>query len=1592
MKSVVFFDAEINPDNGQILDIGAVDTEQRQFHSAQIWTFSSFVEEYTYFGGHNIIGCDLNYMEAAIPQNKDVHFIDTLFLSPLLFPAKPYHRLLKDDKLQTETLSNPLDDAVKSMELFLDEVNAFEALDDHLKQIWYLLLHELPEFAGFFSYLDYTAENDAARLIAEFFHGKICENAPLSFMSLNHPLELAYCLALISADDRRSITPPWVQINYPLVDNYMRVLRNQPCETGCSYCSQKLDVKRKLTEIFGYSAFRTYEGEPLQERAADAAVHNKSLLAIFPTGGGKSITFQLPALMAGENAKGLTVVISPLQSLMKDQVDNLAQRGIADAVTINGLLSPVERAEAIERVQNGIASLLYLSPESLRSRTIEKILLSRNVVRFVIDEAHCFSAWGQDFRVDYLYIGDFIRQLQEKKKIGYRIPVSCFTATAKQKVIADIRDYFKIKLNVDLELYATSAARTNLRYEVLYQEDDAQKYDTLRELIEQKNCPTIIYVSRTKRTVQIAEKLTDDGYSARPFHGKMESSEKVENQEDFLAGRVQIIVATSAFGMGVDKKDVGLVIHYDISDSLENYVQEAGRAGRDPKLNADCYVLFNENDLDKHFIRLNQTKLSQSEIQQIWRAVKKLSGNRQIFSRSALEIAREAGWSETGPEIETRVRTAIAALENAGYIQRGQNIPHVYATSIMVKTMEEASERIRSSALFDERTEQTAIRIIKSLISEKSRGKQMDDAESRIDYLADILGLSRENVIESVNLLRQEKILSDAQDMSAYIKRGDTQNRTEQILIRFMAAEQFLLDNLTDVPQTLNLKELNDEAEKMGIKGASVKAFTTILYFWTIRGFIEKRNSNDEKAREIIPKIEIKKLTDLFFSRIHLARCIVEFLYNRASSLPVDKKDETLVPFSVLELKDAYNGQFTVTHPVTTDDVQDALLYLAKINALTLEGGFLVLYQTMHIRRLEMDNRIQYKQEDYKQLNEYYKQKIQMIHIVGEYATMMVSNYDDALQFVSDYFQLDYKVFLTKYFKGDRLGEINRNITPKKYNELMGKLSDRQREIIDDDKSQYIVVAAGPGSGKTMLLVHKLAALVMLDDIKYEQLLMLTFSRAAATEFKSRLLSLIGNAARFIEIKTFHSYCFDLLGKVGSLEQSQNIVPRAVEMIRAGEVEQIRITKTIVVIDEAQDMDRNEYDLICALMECNSNMRIIAVGDDDQNIYAFRGSDSRYMRSFITEHNAKQYDLTDNYRSTPEIIALANRFSQTIQGRLKSAPIKPVRTETGIVRFIRHRSFNLEYPVVQNIISNRTAGKTICVLTWTNDEALRVNGLLREMHIPSRLIQSNDGFSLFDLAELRMFLKLTKKESDNPIISDEQWNQAMAGLKQYYGNSQCMEMVCNLLDTFSKINDKKYRSDLDSFIRESQLADFAFQDQNEIIVSTMHKAKGHEFDCVYMLLNSPDITDNERKRAFYVGMTRAKTELYLHYNNHAFDRFATKITDDTVLYPEPKQIMLQLTHRDVVLSFFMDKKKQILRLRSGDPLTLQGNVLFAELNGTRFPSARLSKAAQATLNHLLLKGYHIRFAQIRFVVAWRNQDDHDGMEYAVLLPDVYLEM
>ena len=598
-------DVEIGLKDHKIHDIGALRHDGATFHKSSKEELFKFLGDTDYICGHNIIHHDAKYLFT----DKTFHcfFVDTLYVSPLLFPERPYHKLVKDDKLISEQMNNPVNDCEKAKALLLDEIARWNSLPDEKRTLFASLLKGKTEFEGFLSMVGAKYINEGVPdLIRKLYVNKICQHADIEMLTERRPCELAYALALIDTTDYRSITPGWVLHNYPEVEFVVKLLRHNSCSENCVYCNTQLNVLHNLKTFFGYEQFRTYEGEPLQEQAAQAAVKGKSLLAIFPTGGGNSLTFQLPALMEGRSVHGLTIVISPLQSLMKDQVDNLADRGITDAVTINGLLDPITRALSIQRVQDGEASLLYISPEMLRSKTIEKILMARHVVRFVIDEAHCFSSWGQDFRVDYLYIGKFIREYQQNKKCKKPIPVSCFTATAKQKVVQDICDYFKQTLNLDLELFASTASRTNLRYSVIHAENNDDKYLKLRGLVAESDCPTIVYVSRTKRTQELAAKLTRDGYKALPFNGKMDSEEKIANQDAFMNDQVRIIVATSAFGMGVDKKDVGLVVHYDISDSLENYVQEAGRAGRDPSLNARCYVLYSDNDLDKHFILLNQ--------------------------------------------------------------------------------------------------------------------------------------------------------------------------------------------------------------------------------------------------------------------------------------------------------------------------------------------------------------------------------------------------------------------------------------------------------------------------------------------------------------------------------------------------------------------------------------------------------------------------------------------------------------------------------------------------------------------------------------------------------------------------------------------------------------------------------------------------------------------------------------------------------------------------------------------------------------------------------------------------------------------------
>ena len=1594
-----FVDVEVARNN-KVYDVGALRYDRAEYHEPNMNGLLDFFKPVDFIAGHNIVHHDAKYVFGNHPHRWAL--VDTLYMSPLLFPERPYHRLLKDDKLLVDQANNPLNDCEKARDLLWDEVNQWNVLPVERRMIFTSLLKGKREFDGFLQMMKAESNPlELENLIRTEFDGKICRHAYVTSLIKEYPVELAYALALIDTTDYRSITPGWVLANYPAVEHVVRLLRHTRCADGCPYCDSYLNIHTNLEKFFGYKQFRTFEGENLQEKAAQAAVDSKSLLAIFPTGGGKSLTFQLPALMEGQTVHGLTVVISPLQSLMKDQVDNLANRGITDAVTINGLLDPISRALSIERVTKGDASLLYISPEMLRSKTIERILTKRHVVRFVIDEAHCFSAWGQDFRVDYLYIGKFIRKYQERKRLKRPIPVSCFTATAKQKVIQDICDYFKQTLNLDLELFASSASRSNLRYSVIHSDTDADKYQKLRSLIAEYGCPTIVYVSRTRRTKDLAAKLTRDGFKALPFNGQMEADEKVRNQEAFMTDQVRIIVATSAFGMGVDKPDVGLVIHYDISESLENYVQEAGRAGRDPQLDARCYVLYSDGDLDKHFILLNQTKLSISEIQQVWRAIKGMTKRRERVECSALEIARFAGWDDSVTDVETRVRTALSALEQSGYIVRGNNVPHVYATGITVKNMDEARRRITDSDLFSKEDIEKAVRIMSSLISQKYVARaQEEEAESRVDYLADILGLTKKEVVSAVERMRLEGILADSYDISAYLHDVATSSRRPmQLLEQFARLEQFILHSIPDGSLHISYKQLNENAIESSITTSKEKDIRTLLYFLTIKGYVRKK---EEQSQNLIIRrqLDIDTTMRRLEKRLYICRFAIEWLYRLSVELEEKKqekeevKTDHAVQFSVVELlkriKAEEQSLFADTDSLQIEDVEEALLYLSKIGALKLEGGFMVLYNAMDIRRVK-DSKYQYKIDDYRMLNEFYRLKIQQVHIVGEYANLMVKNYDAALQYVQDYFQMDYKKFISKYFKGERAAEIERNVSPERYDQLFGQLSERQMEIISDKASRCIVVAAGPGSGKTRVLVHKLASLLSLEDVKHEQLLMLTFSRAAATEFKQRLIDLIGNAAHFVEIKTFHSYCFDLLGRIGNLEEADDVVAKAAEMISAGEVEPSRIGKTVLVVDEAQDMSEAEYQLVKALMANNEEMRVIAVGDDDQNIFEFRGSDSGFLKKLIHENRSRFVEMTENYRSSRHVVKFANAFVDYIRHRMKKTPIVSMSEDEGFVGVTFHHSRQMYLPLVEELLRNKGRGTT-CVLTQTNEEAHITAALLRKHGINSKLIQSIDGFKFYNLQEVRFFLKHISKHVSTTQISDEVWQEAKSETYRKYEGSSCLAYVRRCVELFENTNQKKYLTDFKEYLFESSVEDFCDFSGADVVVSTIHKSKGTEFDDVYMLVSDKFDFSQDQLRRFYVGITRAKHRLFIHTNAHCFDRLPVdRYKVDQTDYPMPKEIVLQLSHKDVHLGFSRDKliRQRLFQLRGGDPLEING--VFIDRASDHFPVAKLSLAIQKKLAEWHEKGYDPTTGVVSFIVAWKpHEAPKEELEHPVLLADITL--
>ena len=415
---------------------------------------------------------------------------------------------------------------------------------------------------------------------------------------------------------------------------------------------QDNELLTALQQYFGYDTFR--DG---QQEIIEAILNGENVFAVFPTGHGKSLCFQLPALML----PGMTVVVSPLISLMKDQVDTLKVRGVDSVSLINSTLAWEDYLYEIKRLRAGKVKLLYISPERLRSRRFLDLLNSVLISLFVVDEAHCISQWGHDFRPAYLSICDAIDTL-------YPRVIALFTATAPP----DIRDEIINTLNISKpKVVVQGIERPNLRLTVLESKDKEQKYTLLEKSLISLEGNGLIYAGRRKDTEAIAKFLQERGYRAEYYHAGRDLNERKRIQEAFFddsGNGLDIVAATNAFGMGIDKANIRYIIHWTMTGTLEEYCQEIGRAGRDG-IDSECLLFYFHKDRELHEWFTKESTPDKASLLKLLEVLENLkgAGNYRLMSMEELE------W-RIGYKV-SKIHVGLTYLEKLGFLKRWHNVP-----------------------------------------------------------------------------------------------------------------------------------------------------------------------------------------------------------------------------------------------------------------------------------------------------------------------------------------------------------------------------------------------------------------------------------------------------------------------------------------------------------------------------------------------------------------------------------------------------------------------------------------------------------------------------------------------------------------------------------------------------------------------------------------------------------------------------------------------------------------------------------------------------------------------------------------------------
>ena len=1563
--------------------------------------------------GHNLIKFDLPYLAAVKPDLKLLKLpsVDTLRLSPLAFPRNPYHHLVKhyqDAGLKRERRNDPELDARLALDLFKDEWRTLKKVPEDLLAAWHWLVTAEEKMSGFdmfFSHLrsaSRPSDAKAGTAIRKLLEDKTCTTHANNLVKdvARSGWPLAYALAWLSVSGGNSVMPPWVRHQFQEAGRLVRRLRDTACtDSACAWCRERHNARKELARWFGFPDFRREpldaDGRPMQRSIVEAVMAGEHVLGIMPTGAGKSLCYQVPALSRYYKTGALTVVISPLVALMADQVEGLEAKGIGSCVTINGLLSMPERAEALDRVRLGDASILLISPEQLRSRSLRRVLDQREIGAWVLDEAHCLSKWGHDFRPDYRYVGRFIRQRAGEEPIP---PLLCLTATAKPDVIEEITLYFQEKLGVDLAVFNGGADRPNLTFEVI-PTSEAEKFSHIYQVIEDalpENMPggAIVYCATRRQSEEVAGFLANKGLSADYFHAGLLPDTKKNVQQSFIKGDLRVIAATNAFGMGIDKPDVRLVVHSDMPGSLENYLQEAGRAGRDQKP-ARCVMLYAKEDVERQFGMSARSRLTRREIHGILRALRRLDRKKRLDGEiiaTAGEILIEDEDNEfirDSATDDTRVRTAISWLEEAVLLSREENLVNVFPSSLQVDSLKEALDRLEKKSVRPEYRRQLTS-IVGAIMD-----ADMDEGIST-DELMYVSGLGPEGVSAALYDLEQLGIASNDVVLTAFVHSGvehsslrrfKEREELEIALIRYMREMEPDLEKGEKF--TLLLRVAAQKLREQGLVNPLPQRLLALLRGIAYdgrgeggdSGSLGVRNRDGDTVRVTLrrewPALEKtaerrRAAANLLLG--HLLDCVAKGV--RGTDLMVDttlgKLLKTVASDLVLKSE--------VKDPVRLQN--RALLWLHEQEVIRLNKGLTVFRMAMTIR-LKQERR-GFGKVDFEPLALYYRGRVQQIHIMAEFARRGLASMSEAQRLVSDYFSLGQDDFLRRWLP-ERQRELGRETTPESWRAIVESLnSPAQQRIVADDREQTnVLVLAGPGSGKTRVLVHRIAYLLRVRRENPRSIMALAYNRHAAVDIRRRLRDLVGDDAMGVTVLTCHALAMRLVGagfaeamespdseffremlrQAAALLHGEGVPPEQSDEQR----ERLLAGFRWILVDEYQDIGANEYELISALAgrtldEEEGKLTLFAVGDDDQNIYAFNGTSVEFIRRFEKDYKSRPAFLIENYRSTHHIISAANAVVEPARERMKADnPIRVNRARSGDPRGGEWEKLD---PVargrVQILPAGRdTASQALSVMTefqrlkslssdwdWSKcaviarkwEDLVPVRSFCEINGIPAQM--GNEEIpSFWRLRETRMFVEwLRRRKTGIVAVADLEsrldtrasgcWNDLLRQAVEEYSleTGDAETPVARFIEWLAEWGREIRRR------------------QRGLLLLSAHGAKGLEFDHVIVLdgdwnrSGSNNDIDEER-RLYYVAMTRAKKTLALARLEKSNQLQDTLLGSSSVILREPVGLLKEsvepgnrfsrLDLRDVNLGFagYRDARhplhRSISALSQGDPLGIR---------------------------------------------------------------------